>query len=95
MHRIYPQAHPTPACACKEGTGNTEHFMEECKLYSLQREAMLNAIEESFNKHNVPVDKQSLRTYTLLGLDHTLPTTVQKDIAMALSTFLLKTDKAI
>ena len=95
MHKIYPQAQPSPACVCNEGTGDTEHFMAECKLFSAQRETMLNAIEESFHKHEVPADKQSLSTFTLLGLDHTLPKLVQKDIAKALTTFIKTTNKPI
>ena len=49
---------------------------------------MCIAIETSYEKHHIPHDKRSLSSYTILGLDHTLPASMQSDIAKALTNFL-------
>ena len=95
MHKMYPAAHPTPACECRQGTGTVDHYLQHCSLYVEQREEMINTIEHEFRRQNTDPNDYDTSTRSLLGLNKAFNPTLQSTIASALSRFLTKTKKPI
>ena len=90
MHQILPLATTSPTCPCREAAQSVHHIVMHCSLYSIEREAMIDAIERSFIECNTPTHRRVINLKTLLCPDFDRLTNLKTEQAMA--TFLVTTD---
>ena len=77
----------TPNCPCLTGRQNAEHILLHCPTMFTQREVMLDKIELSYIRNNVPTCNRSLDITTLLAPHHSK--SVNTVITRAVSEFIL------
>ena len=71
MHKILPDAYPTPMCTCNTEIETPEHFIKSCPLYNAQRTILYEAIDQAYEAHDTPQDDRNTDITTLLGLTKT------------------------
>ena len=94
-HKMFPDAHPTPACECRAEAGDVEHYLLRCSVFDSQRSNMVDAIHAGYQKLNIDPNEQVYDVKTILGLNTSLCPDMLSIIATALSRYITATRKSI
>ena len=78
----------SPECDCEQDRETPEHILLHCNLYNLEREHLLDCIEHSFVKNNVPFHLRHIDFNTLVSGDSMLDKNTNTEITMAVTSFL-------
>jgi hypothetical protein len=90
LHRIMPRAYPSAECECGKDRQTAEHVILHCILHAQHRDTLLNAVELSYIKHNIPLLKRKIGLKSLLSPP--LNKDINSEINAAVANFLTDID---
>ena len=91
LHRMYPDFHPSPVCACGNSIADREHFLLHCTIHSASREKLFDQIDKGYHDTKTHFHLRSLNMERLIGPNNDLTPEMKLIIQRSVGSFLLST----